>query len=150
MTIVLANGCFDLLHTGHVRMLQWARRQGDYLIAGVNSDESVRAIKGADRPIYTYEQRKDMLVELRCVDMVCAFGGDVDDLIERLVADGLKPNLLVKGAEYQWKKVPGMDAIVTLGGKVLFAPMVEGVSTTAVLERIGSDFYNDGLERGLW
>jgi D-beta-D-heptose 7-phosphate kinase/D-beta-D-heptose 1-phosphate adenosyltransferase len=127
-TVVFTNGCFDLLHRGHLESLRWAKAQGDVLIVGVNSDESVRKLKGVTRPIMSLEDRMEMLAALECVDYVIPFG---EDRPRELIA-ALKPDVYVKGAEYEGHTFSGQDYV----GEVRLAPMYEGMSTTAIVRRI--------------
>ncbi len=113
-TIVFTNGCFDLLHAGHVRLLNWARSQGTLLIVGLNSDESVRRLKGAHHPIMPQADRKFLLQNLRCVDSVIIFD---EDTPHRLIL-GLRPLVLVKGPDYRGKEVVGAALVESIGGRV--------------------------------
>ena len=127
-TVVFTNGCFDLLHRGHLESLRWAKAQGDILIVGVNSDESVRKLKGMTRPIISLEDRMEMLAALECVDYVIPFG---EDRPRDLIA-ALRPDVYVKGAEYEGHTFSGQDYV----GEVRLAPMFDGMSTTALIRRI--------------
>lgn len=127
--LVVANGCFDLLHPGHVSMLEFAKRQGDRLLVAVNSDRSVSSIKPG-RPVCDLGHRMRMLASLECVDYVTSF--DEDDP-GTLIAE-LRPEVLVKGADYAGRRVVGSEH----AGAVVLAPMVEGVSTTSIVSRIGT------------
>jgi len=128
--IVFTNGCFDLLHAGHVRYLQQARQLGQCLIMGLNSDESVRRLKGADRPIIPENERAEMLAALECVDFVTIFDEDTPEALLEL----LKPDVLAKGGTTP--VVVGRDIVEGYGGEVLTLDPVEGTSTTAIIERI--------------
>ena len=125
-TIVLTNGCFDVIHAGHVYLLQQARALGDRLIVGLNSDRSVRAIKGENRPINNERDRRDVLLALRCVDGVIIFD---EETPEKLIG-ALRPDILVKGNDWQGKTVAGAHMVE----KVVFIPILEGHSTTKTLE----------------
>jgi D-beta-D-heptose 7-phosphate kinase/D-beta-D-heptose 1-phosphate adenosyltransferase len=127
-TVVFTNGCFDLLHRGHLESLRWAKAQGDVLIVGVNSDESVRKLKGMTRPIVSLEDRMEMLAGLECVDYVIPFYEDRP----RALIQALRPDVYVKGAEYEGHTFSGQDYV----GEVRLAPMYEGMSTTALVRRI--------------
>jgi D-beta-D-heptose 7-phosphate kinase/D-beta-D-heptose 1-phosphate adenosyltransferase len=127
-TVVFTNGCFDLLHRGHLESLRWAKAQGDVLIVGVNSDESVRKLKGMTRPIIGLEDRMEMLAGLECVDYVIPFGEDRP----RALIQALRPDVYVKGAEYEGHTFSGQDYV----GEVRLAPMYEGMSTSALIRRI--------------
>lgn len=129
--IVFTNGVFDILHAGHVTYLQAARELGDALIVGVNTDASVKRLKGADRPVNTLEDRLVVLHALGCVDHVVAF--DEDTPIS--VIESLKPDVLVKGGDYTRDTVVGAEFVEANGGKVCIIPLVEGRSTTAIINR---------------
>jgi rfaE bifunctional protein nucleotidyltransferase chain/domain len=129
---VFTNGCFDLLHQGHVRYLWAARRLGDALVVGVNSDESVRRLKGPRRPILPQAERAELIAALECVDLVVIF--PEDDPGKLITA--LKPLLLVKGADWPKEKVIGRQTVEKLGGKVVNIPLVAGRSTSAIIETI--------------
>ena len=130
--VVFTNGCFDILHVGHKRYLEEARKLGDLLVVGVNSDDSVRRLKGPERPVNQERDRVEMLTALDCVDYVIVFESDTPhDLIARI-----KPMILVKGGDYSPEEVVGKDIVEEYGGKVVIIPLVEGKSTTAVIDRI--------------
>ena len=130
--IVFTNGCFDLLHPGHVRYLWMARGLGDYLVVGLNSDRSVRAIKGPSRPVMDQGARSEVLAALGFVDGVVIFDEDTPlRVIEKLL-----PDVLVKGGDWSEDKIVGGDVVKRNGGVVRVIPFVEGFSTTGVLERI--------------
>jgi len=129
-TVVFTNGCFDLLHMGHARFLQQARKLGSCLIVGINSDDSVRRLKGPDRPVLSQNERAEMLASLECVDYVTVF--DEDTEIPLLKA--LKPDLFVKGGATP--VVVGKDAAEDIGTKVMTLDLVEGISTTEIINRI--------------
>jgi D-beta-D-heptose 7-phosphate kinase/D-beta-D-heptose 1-phosphate adenosyltransferase len=131
--LVFTNGCFDLLHPGHVTYLTAARRLGDALVVGVNTDASVRRLeKQPGRPIVPEADRALVLAALACVDAVCLFD---EDTPQALIAD-LLPDVLVKGGDYQPSEVAGREAVEAAGGDVIILPFVAGYSTTALLERI--------------
>ncbi len=131
-TVVFTNGCFDLLHVGHVRYLQMARKQGDWLVVGVNSDSSVRQIKGPGRPIVPADQRAEVVAAIGCVDRVTIFDEpDPLALIQLLV-----PDVLVKGADWRLEEIIGATEVESAGGKVVRIPLEEGVSTSDLIERI--------------
>ena len=131
-TIVFTNGVFDLLHPGHVRYLQQARALGDALMVGVNSDRSVRAIKGPSRPVNPEEDRGEVLAGLACVDGVVIFDGDTPhDLIA-----ALQPDVLVKGADWAADAIVGRDIVEARGGRVVRIPVETGYATTAIIEKI--------------
>lgn len=130
--LVFTNGVFDLLHPGHVRYLAEARREGDALIVAVNSDRSVRAIKGPSRPINPERDRAEVLAALACVDAVAIF--DEDD--PHAVISAVQPDVLVKGADWAADAIVGRDVVEARGGRVVRIRFAEGYSTTAILERI--------------
>lgn len=131
--IVFTNGCFDLLHIGHTRYLQTARTLGDLLVVGVNSDASVRALnKGTERPIVPEDQRTEVLAALACVDYVVVF--DEPDPGSLIAA--LQPDVLVKGGDWPPDQVVGRETVTARGGRVEIIPLVPGISTTALVERI--------------
>jgi rfaE bifunctional protein nucleotidyltransferase chain/domain len=133
--IVFTNGCFDLMHIGHTRYLQAARTLGDLLVIGVNSDASVRSLnKGSDRPIVPEAQRAEVLAALGCVDYVAIFSEpDPGALIA-----ALQPDVLVKGGDWALDKIVGRDTVEARGGVVTTIPLVPGMSTTSLLQRIRS------------
>jgi len=131
-TIVFTNGVFDLLHPGHVRYLQQARALGDALIVGVNSDRSVRAIKGPSRPITPEDERAELIAALVCVDAAVIFD---EDTPWQLIA-ALQPDVLVKGADWADDAIVGRDLVEARGGRVVRVPIEAGYATTAIVERI--------------
>jgi D-glycero-beta-D-manno-heptose 1-phosphate adenylyltransferase len=133
-TVVFTNGVFDLLHPGHVRYLAEARRLGDALIVGVNSDRSVRAIKGPGRPITPEAERAEILAALASVDGVVVFDEDTP----HTVIGRLQPDVLVKGADWGADRIVGRDIVEGRGGRVVRIPLAPGYSTTAILARIRS------------
>lgn len=129
--LVFTNGCFDLLHVGHVRYLERARRLGDALIVGLNRDRSVRRLKGAGRPLVPEGDRAEVLGALGCVDAVVLFGSSTPErLIRRLT-----PQVLVKGADWAVSEIAGADWVAAHGGKVVRIRVVPGRSTTGLIER---------------
>ena len=130
--IVFTNGVFDLLHPGHLRYLQHARSLGDALVVGVNSDRSVRAIKGADRPIMPEAERGEILAALDCVTAVVIFDQDTP----HEVISALQPDILVKGADWGTDAIVGRDVVEARGGKVVRVEIAPGYSTTRIIERI--------------
>lgn len=129
--VVFTNGTFDLLHRGHVEYLEFARRQGDVLVVGLNSDASVRRYKGPTRPIQNQRDRARLMAALECVDYVVIFG---EDEPRALIAE-LLPDVLVKGADWA-HYVSGRDVVEARGGRVVLARMVRGRSTTDLIRRI--------------
>ncbi len=137
--LVFTNGCFDILHRGHVTYLTFARNQGDALVVGVNTDASVRANKGPDRPINTEQDRAYVLGSLRAVDYVVLFGDDEPkDIIAKIL-----PQVLVKGRDWA-HYVSGREVVEANGGKVVLADMVEGRSTTNTIQRILEVYGKEG------
>ena len=133
LTIVFTNGVFDLLHPGHVRYLQEARRLGDALVVAVNSDRSARALdKGDDRPLNPDAERAEVLAALACVDAVVIFDEDTPHEI----VTALQPDVLVKGADWGPDAIVGRDVVEARGGKVVRIPMAEGYSTTKLIGKI--------------
>ena len=130
--IVFTNGCFDVIHRGHVEYLEQARNIGDVLIVGLNSDESVRRLKGNNRPINSEEDRSVVLSSLRSVDYVTIFDEDTPYELIKL----LQPGILVKGGDYQLNEIVGADIVLTKGGKVVAVPLIEGKSTSELIKRI--------------
>lgn len=130
--VVFTNGCFDLLHPGHVRYLWMARGLGDYLVVGLNSDRSVRSIKGSTRPVTDQGARSEVLAALGFVDAVVIFDEDTPlRLIEFIL-----PDVLVKGGDWSEEKIVGGDVVKRNGGAVRVIPFVEGFSTTDIVKRI--------------
>jgi D-beta-D-heptose 7-phosphate kinase/D-beta-D-heptose 1-phosphate adenosyltransferase len=130
--IVFTNGVFDILHPGHLRYLQAARRHGDVLVVGLNSDASVRRYKGPERPIVPEQERAELLEALECVDAVSVFDDDTPaDLIRRV-----QPDVLVKGADWPPDKIVGRDTVEARGGRVILEPVEQGYSTSAIIERV--------------
>jgi D-beta-D-heptose 7-phosphate kinase/D-beta-D-heptose 1-phosphate adenosyltransferase len=131
--VVFTNGCFDLLHAGHVRYLEQARALGEFLVVGLNSDDSVRSLgKGPERPLVPQEQRAAVLAGLEAVGLVVLFSQPTP---AELIA-GIRPDVLVKGGDWPAERIVGADTVQAAGGRVLSLPLVEGLSTTALAERI--------------
>jgi len=130
--IVFTNGCFDILHQGHVRYLSEARKLGDYLIVGLNSDRSIRNIKGNNRPLMTEEARAELLAALCFVDGVVVFTGDNPLAIIKY----LQPQILVKGADWAEDDIIGAEFIKKTGGEVKRIPLIENISTSDIIRRI--------------
>jgi D-beta-D-heptose 7-phosphate kinase/D-beta-D-heptose 1-phosphate adenosyltransferase len=131
--VVATNGCFDILHPGHVRYLQQARELGDRLVVLVNSDESVRRLKGSTRPVNGLAHRMEMLAALTCVDWVVAFSEDTPQVI----IDRLLPDILVKGGDYQdITEIAGHESVLANGGEVKILSFIEGHSTTNIINAI--------------
>jgi D-glycero-beta-D-manno-heptose 1-phosphate adenylyltransferase len=130
--LVFTNGVFDLLHVGHVRYLAQARALGEALVVAINSDRTVRELKGLERPVFDQNERAEILAALRDVDYVVVF----DDISPRAVIKRLLPDVLVKGGDYQLDEIHGREEVEAAGGKVISLPFVEGASTTSVLEKM--------------
>ncbi len=129
--VVFTNGCFDILHVGHVRYLKEARAQGDILVVGVNTDKSVRKLKGPGRPVQNESARAEILSALESVSFTVLF--DEDTPIE-LIRE-IRPDVLVKGGDYKIETIVGSDLVLGYGGKVKALQFVDGVSTTSILEK---------------
>lgn len=132
--IVMTNGCFDIIHPGHVTYLKQARALGNKLVVAVNSDDSVSRLKGPTRPIVKLEDRMTVLAALDCVDYVVAFD---EDTPERLISNVL-PDILVKGGDYKVEQIAGHKQVLQNGGKVIIIPFVDGCSTTNIVKKIQS------------
>jgi D-beta-D-heptose 7-phosphate kinase/D-beta-D-heptose 1-phosphate adenosyltransferase len=130
--IAFTNGCFELIHVGHVQYLQAARAEGDILVVGVNSDHSVRQIKGPRRPVVPENERAEVLASLACVDFVSLF--DEPDPLE--IIRSLLPDVLVKGADWAKDAIVGRDIVEANGGRVVRIPLTQGASTTSIIEKI--------------
>ena len=132
--VAFTNGCFDVLHAGHVQYLQEARSQADCLVVALNSDASVRALKGPTRPINSVESRALVLAALEAVDYLTVF----DEATPLELIQTLRPDVLVKGADYRREDVIGADFVESYGGRVHLAGLREGHSTTRLLQRLGA------------
>lgn len=130
--VVFTNGCFDLLHPGHIGSLEQARDLGDALIVGLNSDASVRQLKGAGRPVLPERERAEILAALECVDAVVIF----DELTPLEIIARLLPDVLVKGADWPGDQIVGREEVEAAGGRVVSIPVVPGYSTTEILRKI--------------
>ena len=131
-TLVFTNGVFDLLHVGHVRYLAAARALGDALVVAVNSDRTVRELKGPGRPVVNEHERAEVLAALRQIDYVTIF----DDISPRSLIATLLPDVLVKGGDYGLDDIHGREEVEAAGGRVVSLPFVEGMSTSAMIERM--------------
>jgi len=134
--LVFTNGCFDLLHAGHVRYLNLARGFGDALAVGLNSDRSVRVLKGEKRPIVPEQERAEVLAALACIDYIFIF----DDLTPQHVIDAIVPDVLVKGADWGISEIVGRETVESAGGRVCNIPLIEGTSTSTIIHKILSRF----------
>jgi D-beta-D-heptose 7-phosphate kinase / D-beta-D-heptose 1-phosphate adenosyltransferase len=140
-TVVFTNGCFDLLHVGHVTNLAEAASLGDVLVVGVNSDASVRRLKGPSRPVIKETDRAALLAALSCVGHVVIFGDDTPEELLRAI----RPDVLVKGGTYTTGQVIGHEIVEAYGGKVCVTGVVDGVSTTRILESLSGPAASNGL-----
>jgi len=130
--VVFTNGCFDLLHPGHIKLLEAARFEGDALVVGINSDDSVRTLKGAGRPVIPEQERAEILANFECVDAVVVF----DELTPQKTVAALLPDILVKGGDWPGNQIVGREEVEAAGGKVVLIDVVEGYSTTEILRKI--------------
>ncbi len=131
-TVAFTNGCFDILHPGHLYSLAQTAKEADYLLVGLNSDASVKRLKGPERPINSTESRATVLANLVLIDAVVVFEEDTPlDLIKTLL-----PDVLVKGGDYTIDTIVGAKEVIANGGKVIINPIVEGFSTTNIIEKI--------------
>jgi len=134
--VVFTNGCFDLLHVGHISYLIDARGLGDILVVGMNTDSSVRSLKGENRPIIPEQERSHLIAALECVDYVIMFNDDTPlDLIKKI-----RPDYLVKGADYLKEEVVGFDFVESYGGKVILLPLIDNISTSNIINKIKEKF----------
>ena len=133
--LVFTNGVFDLLHVGHVRYLAQARALGDALLVAINSDQTVRELKGPNRPVFNHLERAEILAALRFVDYVTIF----DDISPRSLITKLLPDVLVKGGDYRLDQIHGREEVEAAGGKVISLPFVEGASTTDIIKKVIRD-----------
>ncbi len=134
--VVFTNGCFDLLHPGHIELFRVARQYGDVLIVAINSDQSIRRLKGPGRPIFDQLERAEVLIAIETVDLVCIFDADTPlDTILRI-----QPDVLVKGSDWADTGIVGKEEVEAWGGKVVAVPLIDGQSSTRVVDRIVSRF----------
>jgi len=134
--LVFTNGVFDLLHVGHVRYIAQARSLGDALVVAINSDRTVRELKGPDRPVFNEAERAEILAALRWVDYVTIF----DDVSPRSLIARLLPDVLVKGGDYGLDQIHGREEVEAAGGKVISLPFVKGASTTSLIDKMSRGF----------
>jgi D-beta-D-heptose 7-phosphate kinase/D-beta-D-heptose 1-phosphate adenosyltransferase len=130
--VAMTNGCFDVLHAGHLRLLEAARSEADLLLVAINSDASVRRLKGPERPVIPESERAEVLLALAAVDAVAIY----DDETPLRVVEALSPQVLAKGADWPLDQIVGRAEVEAAGGRVVRIPLVDGRSTTAILERI--------------
>ncbi|HEX9630025.1 MAG TPA: D-glycero-beta-D-manno-heptose 1-phosphate adenylyltransferase [Pyrinomonadaceae bacterium] len=138
-TLVFTNGVFDLLHVGHVRYLAEARALGDVLLVAINSDRTVRELKGEGRPLTTESERAEILAALRQVDYVTIF----DEISPRALITQLLPDVLVKGGDYNLDEIHGREEVEAAGGRVVALPFIAGASTSAIIERMKKPVMSD-------
>jgi rfaE bifunctional protein nucleotidyltransferase chain/domain len=141
--LVFTNGCFDILHVGHVRYLEAARALGDALLVAINSDAAVRALKGESRPVLNEAERAEMLAALGAVSYVMVFDADSP----RALIKELLPDVLVKGGDYDVGDIHGREEVEASGGRVLALPFIEGASTTDIIERIRKTVTSDEIKK---
>ena len=134
--IVFTNGCFDILHYGHIKYLQDAKAKGDYLVVAVNSDSSIKKIKAKNRPVVGQADRLKVVAALGCVDFVVLFN---EDNPLKIIKE-LKPDILIKGSDWSKERIVGADFVKSYGGKVETINLVKGRSTSAIIEKIINDF----------
>ena len=139
-TVVFTNGCFDLLHPGHICLLEQARALGDVLVVAINSDASVRGLKGPGRPLVPQAERAEVLAALEAVDCVTVF----DEPTPREIIREVLPDVLIKGGDWGENEIVGRAEVEAAGGRVERIPIVEGYSTTALIERVVKNFGKDG------
>src|SRR5262249_50759384 len=136
--VVFTNGCYDILHPGHVDLLYRARALGDVLVVAINSDESVRRLKGTSRPIFNENERAEILAGLEMVDYVCIFAEDLP--LQAILAG--HPDVLVKGADWEVDGIVGRQEVEGWGGRVIALPLLEGQSSTGIVERVLARYGN--------
>ena len=136
--VVFTNGCFDLLHPGHIELLRRARALGDVLVVAINTDDSVKRMKGLNRPVVPAQERAELLRGLEMVDFVCTFGEDTP----REAILSIRPDVLVKGADWGPDNIVGRAEVESWGGTVVALPLVEGQSTTGIIERVLARYGN--------
>jgi D-beta-D-heptose 7-phosphate kinase/D-beta-D-heptose 1-phosphate adenosyltransferase len=131
-TVVFTNGCFDILHPGHIRLFEEGKKQGDFLLVAVNTDETIRRQKGAQRPIFPLKERLEVLAALESVDFIVPFHEDTP--LELILL--LKPDVLIKGGDWKPDEVVGKKEVEGWGGRVIHFPYIEGSSTTSIIEKM--------------
>jgi rfaE bifunctional protein nucleotidyltransferase chain/domain len=137
--IVFTNGCFDLFHYGHLVSLRKAKKYGDILIVGVNSDSSVKKLKGKNRPVFSQKERVSIICSLEFVDYCVIFKEETPEKIIKF----LKPDIIIKGSDYKEEQVVGYDFVKRYGGKVVLLPLVKGFSTTEIIKKIKNENLKD-------
>jgi D-beta-D-heptose 7-phosphate kinase/D-beta-D-heptose 1-phosphate adenosyltransferase len=136
--VVFTNGCYDILHPGHLDLLYHARALGDLLVVGINSDQSVRRLKGPTRPIFNESERAEILAGLEMVDFVCIFAEDTP--LQAILA--IRPEVLVKGSDWVEDGIVGQSEVEGWGGQVVAVPLTAGKSTTGIIERVLARYGN--------
>jgi len=130
--IVFTNGCFDIIHSGHIKLLKKAKQLGDVVIVGINKDSSVKKIKGKNRPIFSENQRIEIISAIEFVDYVVPFGQTTPEKLIKII----KPDILIKGGDYKKEDVVGKDIVEKYGGKVYIFPLIGNISTTNIIKKI--------------
>lgn len=133
--IVFTNGCFDLIHKGHIILLKKAKSEGDLLVVAINSDDSIRKLKGENRPIFPEDERAEILAAFKMVDFVTIFN---EENPHKIISE-LKPDVLVKGGDWTVETVIGRDIVEASGGRVVIVPQVKGYSTSKIIEKVKKD-----------
>jgi len=139
--VVFTNGCFDLLHGGHIHLFRWAKKQGDVLIVALNTDASVRRLKGPARPIFPLAERFEVLAAVADIDYLTSFGEDTP----RKIITALRPDVLVKGGDWGPGEIVGAEEVEAAGGRVVRVPYLKGRSSTNLIEKILRDFGKKGM-----
>lgn len=132
LVVVVTNGCFDILHVGHIRYLQKAKQLGDILVVGINSDASVKKIKESNRPINSQNERAETIAALSCVDFVSIFNEETAEELLSLV----KPNIYAKGGDYNEANLPEAQLVKNIGGEIVIIPYIPGYSTTETIKKL--------------
>ena len=134
MKVAFTNGCFDILHLGHLEILTKSKEFGDRLVVAVNSDESVRKLKGKERPINDFQTRSNMLASFSFVDYVVEFSDDTPKKLIQII----KPDFLIKGGDYKKKNIVGNDIVSSYGGETIIIPLINGISSTNIINKINN------------
>ena len=137
--VVFTNGCFDLIHGGHIHLFRWAKKQGDVLIVALNTDASIRRLKGPTRPIFPLAERFEVLAAIEDIDYLVSFGEDTP----RKIIATLLPDILVKGGDWGPGEIVGAEEVEAAGGRVLRVPYLKGHSSTDIIEKIVRSFRQD-------
>ena len=141
--VIFTNGFFDIIHVGHVKFLEKAKSLGDVLMVGINSDKSIKLIKGKRRPLMSQQERAKLVSSLNCVDYVILF----DEKLPSKILSELKPDIHVKGADYTIKKLPERKVINSYGGKIMLLPLIKGKSTTNIINKIVRVYGKNGAKK---